>query len=126
MLKIDANNNLSRIDAEQGHSLGSVWGMIDRLIYTAGGYGLSLYKNYDWEIIDVPVTNTIRVVRGQNHNDLYGLGMQGILIHFNGYSWQSIATGQNNIYYRIETKTDFTATIGWQGDKAVITVIRRN
>ena len=125
MLKIDANNNLSRIDAEPGHSLGSVWCMINMLIYTSGGYGLSLYKNYYWEKIDEPVTSTIRVVRGQNHNDVYGLGMPGIIIHFNGYSWQTIVTGQNNIHYRIEVKNDFAATVGWQGDKALITVIKR-
>jgi hypothetical protein len=125
MLKIDADNNLSSIDAEPGHSLGSVWCTINRLIYTTGGYGLALYKNYNWEKIDEPVTSTIRVVRGQNHNDVYGLGMPGIIIHFNGYTWQTIATGQNNIHYRIEAKNDFAATVGWQGDKALITVIKR-
>lgn len=125
MLKIDNNNQLSRIDAEQGRSLGAVWGMTDWLIYTAGGYGLTLYKNYDWEIINVPVTNTIRVVRGQNHNDVYGLGNLGIILHFNGYTWQTIATGQNNTFYRIEAKNDFAVTVGWQGDKALITVIKR-
>lgn len=126
MLKIDNDNQLSRIVAELGRSLGAVWGKINRLIYTAGGYGLSLYKNYDWEIIDVPVTNTIRVVRGQNHNDVYGLGMPGIIIHFNGYTWQTITTGQNNIHYRIEVRNDFAATVGWQGDEALITVIKKN
>jgi len=126
MLKIDADNNLLRIDAEPGHSLSSVWGITNRLIYTAGGYGLSLYKNYSWEKINEPDVNTIYNVRGQNYNDVFGLSSTFLILHFNGYSWQFINTGTNNVYYRQDAKDNLTAVVGWQGDKAVITILRRN
>jgi hypothetical protein len=126
MLKIDANNNLYRIDAEQGHSLSSVWAVSNRLIYTAGGYGLSLYKNYSWKKINEPDVNTIYNVRGQDYNDVFGLSSTFFLLHFNGFNWQYINTGTSNVYYRQDVKGYLVVAVGWQGDKATITVIRRN
>ncbi len=106
--------------------MSSVWGITNRLIYTAGGYGLSLYKNYSWEKINEPDVNTIYNVRGQNYNDVFGLSSTFLILHFNGYSWQFINTGTNNVYYRQDAKDNLTAVVGWQGDKAVITILRRN
>jgi hypothetical protein len=126
MLIIDTKNNLQRINAEQGHSLSSAWGISDRLIYTAGGNGLSLYKNFKWEKINVSGTNTIRIVRGQNFNEVIGLGTPGIILKFNGFSWQSIDTKTFNIFYRLDIKNDLIASVGWQGDKAAITIFRNN
>ncbi|MCH9029575.1 MAG: glucosyl transferase [Bacteroidetes bacterium] len=126
MLIINAGNNLQRINTEQGHSLSSVWGKTDRLIYTAGGSGLSLYKNYKWEKINRADVNTIYNVRGQGYNDVFGLSSTISLLHFNGFSWQFINTGTSNIYFRQDVKNDLIAAVGWQGDKAVITIIRRH
>ena len=126
MLIINEYGNLQRVITEQGHTLSSVWGISEKLLYTAGGNGLSLYKNYNWEKINKPDVNTIYNVRGQGHNDVFGLSSTFNLLHFNGYSWQYINIGGSNIYYRQEVKNELTVVVGWQGDKAVITVIRRN
>jgi hypothetical protein len=126
MLKIDAINNLSRIDVESGMSIISVWGISNRLIYTAGD-GVVLYKNYSWEKIDRPDVNTIYRIRGKNYNDVFGIGGPGsIIYHFNGYSWKSINPNPNYRYWRIEIKGDIIAASGYQGEKAAITVLRRN
>jgi len=126
MLIINEYGNLQRVITEQGHTLSSVWGISEKLLYTAGGNGLSLYKNNKWEKINKPDVNTIYNVRGQGHNDVFGLSSTFNLLHFNGYSWQYINIGGSNIYYRQEVKNELTVVVGWQGDKAVITVIRRN
>ena len=126
MLIIDNNNQLLRIDAEPGHSLSSVWGISKRLIYTAGGYGLSLYKNYSWEKINELNVNTIYNVRGQNYNDVFGLSSTFLILHFNGFNWQYINVGISNVYYRQDVKNNLIAAVGRQDQKAVITLIRRN
>jgi hypothetical protein len=126
MLIIDNNNQLSRIDAEPGHSLSSAWGISNRLIYTAGGYGLSLYKNYFWEKINELNVNTIYNVRGQNYNDVFGLSSTFLILHFNGFNWQYINVGTSNVYYRQDVKNNLIAAVGRQDQKAIITLIRRN
>lgn len=101
-------------------------GVSDKLIYTAGGFGLSLYKNYKWEKINRPDVNTVYNVRGQGYNDVSGLSSTFSLLHFNGFSWQFINTGiSNNIYYSQDMKNELIVAVGWQGDKAVITILRR-
>ncbi len=125
MLMIDENNNLDRIDAEPGMDIISVWCISNRLIYTAGD-GVVLYKNYNWEKIDRPDVNTIYRIRGQNYEDVCGIGGPGsIIYHFNGNSWQSINPVPNNRYWRIDIKGNIIVASGYQGEKALITVIKR-
>jgi hypothetical protein len=126
MLKIDANNNLSRIDAESGMIIISVWGVSNKMIYTAGA-GVSIYKNQDWERINIPGVQSIYRIRGENHNNICGIGSPGsIIYHFNGYSWQYMNPNPNNRYWRIEIKENIIATSGYQGEKAAVTIIRSN
>jgi hypothetical protein len=126
ILKIDNNNQLTKINAEPGMIIISIWGKSNRLVYTAGD-GVVLYKNNQWEKINRPDINTIYRVRGQNYNDVCGIGGSGsIIYHFNGYSWQSINPDQNNRYWRIDIKGNTIAASGYQGEKAAVTILRRN
>ena len=71
MLVINRGNNLTRINVEPGHSISSIWGMTDRLIYSSGGSGLSLYKNHKWEKINRPDLKSIYNISGQGYNDVF-------------------------------------------------------
>ena len=126
MLIIDAKDNFYSINAESGHSLSSLWGNTNELIYSAGGYGVSLYKNYQWEKINRADVNTVYNIRGNDLNDIFGLSSTTSILHFNGYTWQYILPAANNIYYRQDVKDNVMAAVGWQGNKAVITLIKRN
>jgi len=125
LLKIDGDNNLISIAVEQGMFLNSVWAASNRLIYTAGN-GIVLYKNEKWQKIDSPDINTIYGINGQSFNDIGGLSSNLSIFHFNGFSWSSIQTGLNNIYLKIQIKNNTIATVGWQNDKAIITLLFRN
>ncbi|MDP2364110.1 MAG: glucosyl transferase, partial [Ignavibacteria bacterium] len=125
LLYIDGDNNLRSIAVEQGMFLNSVWAASNRLIYTAGN-GIVLYKNESWQKINTPDINTIYRVKGQSYNDIVGLSSTLTVFHFNGYSWNSIQTGTNNIYLKIQIKNNSIATSGWNGDKALITLLFRN
>jgi hypothetical protein len=125
LLKIDGDNNLTSIAVEQGMFLNSVWAASNNLIYTAGD-GIVLYKNNNWQKINTPDINTIYGINGQSFNDLVGLSANLSIFHFNGYSWNSIQTGINNIYLKIQIKNNIIATVGWQNDRAIITLLFRN
>lgn len=100
------------------------WGISERLIYTAGN-GVVLYRNFRWEKIDTPELNTIYGIKGQNYNDIYGISTTSSILHFNGYSWQSIKTTPNSVFYSLDVKNNLTVTCGWQGDKALITILKK-
>jgi hypothetical protein len=125
LLKIDGENNVSRINVDQGMFLNSVWAASNRLVYTAGD-GIVLYKNEKWQKIDSPDINTIYGINGQSFNEIVGLSSNLSIFHFNGYSWNSIQTGLNNIYLKIQIKNNIIATVGWQNDRAIITRLIRN
>ncbi|MEO8232940.1 MAG: glucosyl transferase [Ignavibacteriota bacterium] len=124
MLIIDSTNQVQRLASANG--LSSIWGINENLIYAAGGSGLYKFKNYDWE--KVQEQGTIRIVRGSNYNDVYGLGNSiiGEISHFNGYSWGSISVGTLYTNYSLSVKQNSVATVGWNGDKALITLLFRN
>jgi len=126
MLKLDANKNLSRIEAESGMHIFSIWGYTNQLIYVVGGENDALYKNYKWEIINDPLVNTLYRIKGQNYNDVFGISSLGTILHFNGYNWGSINVPVENIFLKLDVKGNVISTVGWQGKKAVITIIRRN
>ena len=125
LLRIDGDNNVSRINVIQGMFLNSVWAASNNLVYTAGN-GIVFYKNDKWQKTDRPDLNTIFSVNGQSYNDIVGLSSNLSIFHFNGYSSNSIHTGSNNIYVKIQIKNNTIATIGWQDDKALITILYRN
>ena len=70
--------------------------------------------------------NTIYRIKGQSYNDIVGLSANLSIFHFNGYSWNSIQTGLNNIYLKLQIKNNIIATVGWQNDRAIITLLFRN
>ncbi|MFA6980425.1 MAG: glucosyl transferase [Ignavibacteriaceae bacterium] len=124
LLKFNSENRLSIINAEAGMYLNLAWGISDRLIYTAGN-GVVLYRNYKWENIDIPELNTVYGIKGQNYNDIYGISTTSSILHFNGYGWHSIKTLPNSVFYRLDVKNNLTVTCGWQGDKALITILKK-
>ncbi|HQI39967.1 MAG TPA: glucosyl transferase, partial [Ignavibacteriaceae bacterium] len=126
MLKLDANKNLSRIEAESGMHIFSIWGYTNQLIYVVGGENDALYKNYKWEIINDPLVNTLYRIKGQNYNDVFGISSLGTILHFNGYNWGSINVPVENIFLELNVKGNVIASVGWRGEEAAITIIRRN
>jgi hypothetical protein len=125
MLILNQENEVTFIDPEPNIFINSLWGITNNLIYTAGN-GVVLFRNNKWEKIDRPDVNTIYSIRGNNFNNVFGISSAFSVIHFNGLNWQFINEGDPNIYYRLEIKNDLIAAVGWLGDKAVITLLKRN
>ncbi len=125
MIILDEGNRLTSINAEPNNYVNLIWGISNKLIYTAGN-GIVLYKNNKWEKIEIIDLNTIYGIKGNNYNNVFGISSTSSIFHFNGYNWKNNNIGNNNIYFRLDVKNNLTAAAGWQGDKAIITLLQRN
>jgi len=124
LIKLDSKNNATKIEVEGDMFLSVLWGKSERLIYTAGN-GVVLYKNNKWEKVDKPEINKIYGIKGQDYNDVYGISAAYAILHFNGYSWETISSFPNHVFYRLDVKKNTTVAAGWFGDKATITIVSR-
>jgi hypothetical protein len=125
MLKFDEDNKVESVRVTQNMILLSVWGNTPNLLYTAGN-GAVLYKNYEWESLNISSINHMYKVRGQDFNDVYGISSPGNSInHFNGYSWSSIETESENKYWSISVSGNTIVAVGYQLEQAVITVLKK-
>ncbi len=103
----------------------SIWGQTPYLLYTAG-YGVVLYKNYEWESLNISSINHMYKVRGQDFNDVYGISSPGNVVHyFNGQRWTTINTETENKFWNLSIKDNLVVAVGYQLDQAVITVLKK-
>jgi hypothetical protein len=125
MLKLDADNKVVYVNVAPNMILLSVWGKTPYLLYTAGN-GAVLYKNYEWDSLNISSINHMYKVRGQDFNDVYGISSPGNIInHFNGYSWSSIETESENKYWTLSVSGNTIVAVGYQLEQSVITVFNK-
>ena len=124
MIKLDSKNQRTSFTIQQSGFINSLWAKTDHLIYTAGD-GVTLFKNSNWERTDNPELNLIFRIRGEDYNNVSGLSANRKIYHFNGYTWLGIATEPNNTFIKVEITKKIIASVGWQGDKALITILKK-
>lgn len=111
-------------------SLSSIWFKSSKR-YFIGGDGLFTNK----KINDVWIKDTTFIpiykdrIRGININDIVVSGSNGLLSHFNGYSWRHYINNELPHYsgrlLSVDIKQDVIVAVGWIGNKAIITIGRR-
>jgi len=124
MIKLDSKNQRTSFTIQQSGFINSLWAKTDHLIYTAGD-GVTLFKNSNWERTDNLELNLIFRIRGEDYNNVSGLSANRKIYHFNGYTWLGIATEPNNTFIKVEITKKIIASVGWQGDKALITILKK-
>ncbi|MEP0862291.1 MAG: glucosyl transferase, partial [Ignavibacterium sp.] len=124
MIILNGENKVNIVYPEPNMFINSIWGITNNLIYTAGN-GIILFKNNEWEEIDIPELNTVYSIKGNNFNNVFGISSVFSVVHFNGFSWQFINRGDTKIYFRLGVKNDLAIAVGWQGDRAALTLLRR-
>lgn len=125
ILRLSSENVISKITTFEGSVVNSLWAKSDNLIYCAGD-GLTILKNGIWEKPDNSELNLIFRIKASDYNNIAGLSSNREVYHYNGYTWSGIVTEQNNTFVNVETKQNIIATVGWQDNKALITLLRRN
>ena len=111
-------------------SLSSVWFHSSKN-YFIGGDGLFSNKkiNNDWgEVTDFPTFYKDRI-RGVESNDIIVSGSNGLLSHFNGYSWHHYLNNELPYFtgrlLSVEVKNNIIVATGWKEQGSIIILGRR-
>jgi photosystem II stability/assembly factor-like uncharacterized protein len=95
LLHYDGNKWSSLLDtvSNPNKEIRTVWGSSPDNIYFRGSYQqIGLYQGNitaGWNFISVPDDNTaIRKIRGSSSYNIFLVGAFGIIVHYNGHSWQ--------------------------------------
>jgi len=95
LLHYDGNTWTSLLDTVNypERSIGTVWGSGPENVYFEGSYAeIGLYQGNiteGWNFVPIPDdNNAIRKVRGNSGNNIFAVGVYGIVVHYNGINWQ--------------------------------------
>lgn len=80
---------------EGGIDVGGIYGFSAGNVWITGYHGnfnwkKSMVGHYDgteWKITDLPTSETLWDIWGENQNDIWACGNNGIVYHYNGSSW---------------------------------------
>lgn len=86
-----------------GLILNGVWGNIEGTVFYAVGNNGSVYSYYTempgWTRMEIPATvagQTINSVWGSSASNVYAVGTNGTIIHYDGTSWTVMTSGTSN------------------------------
>jgi len=126
------NNSVIKLPLSlQMWPLKTVWFVSGKQYYVAGAgiYQKRLLKDSLWknEALDITTFSTYSI-RGNNFNDVVGVGAFGDLIHFNGLNWKNDYEEPNltyGAYWSARIKDDLVIAVGYDYSQAVITMAKR-
>jgi hypothetical protein len=111
--------------------LKTVWFISNRQYYVAGAgiYQKKLLSDLDWknQVLDITEYSTYSL-RGNNINDVIGVGAFGDLVHFNGVTWKADYVEPNlnfGSYKSININGNITYAVGDEYNQAVILKINK-
>lgn len=130
VLKIEGLTSKELNKAGLPWSLSTIWLKSAKKNFI-GGDGLYMNKkiNERWnkDTLFIPIYKDR--IRGINLNDIAVSGSNGLLSHFNGYSWKHYINNELPYYsgrlLSVDIKNNTTVAVGWIGSKAIITIGRR-
>jgi photosystem II stability/assembly factor-like uncharacterized protein len=73
-----------------------LWGTEER-VYAVGSSGrlISFTGDDGWRDEQPPTDKTLRAIFGNSPNDLFAVGQQGVIIHFDGNIWSPVRSSTN-------------------------------
>lgn len=89
------NGNWHVSQTSEKSMLSSVWGLDDQNIYTTGEGFILCLENEKWVYATRDHNNYIDRLRGVSNDDLYAVGRRGLMLHFDGKSWNRIDVPTN-------------------------------
>jgi hypothetical protein len=113
-------NNTEVINLQPGWSIHSVWFKNSNKIYASG---TSIYEktNNTWKIIDIG-NKPIRLIRGTDYNNIFGISTEGFITHYNGISWTAFTMPHNATYRSVAVKGKTVVCVGDNAIYGIITI----
>jgi hypothetical protein len=98
----------------------SVWFKNSNKIY-ASGTGIFEKTNTTWKITNMG-NNSIRLIRGTDYNNIFGISTEGFITHFNGSSWTNFTMPHGATYRSVSVKGKTVVCVGDNGLYGIITI----
>jgi hypothetical protein len=92
-------------------SFEAIWGSSSTEIW-ATGTGTIAHYDGSWSIVSTPVTDFLRDLRGTSANDIWGVGEQGAIAHYDGVSWSYATSTIDTALYAV---APFSRGDAWAG-----------
>lgn len=128
ILTIDENNKIDSLHWATGRILTSSWTKEGRFVYTSGWGVFNNKAGYWLEETTIPLFYTSRI-RGNALNDIVAVGYYGFLVHYNGRGWKlydEFLQMINADFYSVAIEEEKIVAVGYDGEKALIVIGRRN
>lgn len=125
LLHISSKNTVDSLEWSSQWLISSVWASTNKTLYIGSG-AFIIYRK---KIVQEKYFGTfISKLRGNEQNDLILVGDYGFVIHYNGQTWKSYAELylSNGGYRAASIKNNIIAAVGYEGDKALLTIGKRN
>ncbi|MBV6511101.1 MAG: glucosyl transferase [Ignavibacteriales bacterium] len=123
LIKLDNFNNLTSHSIEESGYIRSIWAKQDFRIYAAGD-GMTIFNGYFWNRADNPELRFVYRIKGEDNNSIAGLSANRQVYYFNGISWVGVASEARNSFLKLDIRNHLIASVGRQGDKAMITIFK--
>jgi hypothetical protein len=131
ILKIAGETVFKLPISSQMEPLYTVWFTPNKQYYVAGSgiYQKRLLTDLDWKNGPTDITGfATTCIRGNNINDVFGVGAFGDFLHYNGVNWESNYQEpllSNGAYGSVAIKGNLIAATGYNNREAVILIGRR-
>lgn len=79
-----------------GSGADDVWATVSPR--SATGPNLLHFDGVKWSRVDPGIAQPLRGVRGRGRNDVYAVGPKGLVLHWDGSSWQSATASDRDLY----------------------------
>jgi hypothetical protein len=112
-------SSVERVDfgALEDVGLLTAWGTEDR-IFAAGDGGLFVYDGDDWGKLAIETDTQVHIydMYGTSENDVFGVGSDGTVIHFDGATWQVMDSGAEKTLVGVwASAPDDVYAVGYDG-----------
>jgi hypothetical protein len=126
ILKITNGNGVDSINWRDDKEVCSVWTKDGRIFYAAAGGGVfDNIKGY-WRENDIGANYSINYIRGTEINDIFVLGLFGLIVHYNGINWKKIYENSNDSFTSIYITEHIIVAVGYRNSRGLAIICKRN
>jgi hypothetical protein len=100
--------------------IASVWFKNSHKMY-ASGTGIFEKTNNTWKITNMG-NKSIRLIRGTDYNNIFGISTEGFITHYNGSSWTNFTMPHAATYRSVSVNGKTVVCVGDNGLYGIITV----
>jgi hypothetical protein len=108
----------------EGRDINSIWTK-DGSVLFVGGSGVYDNSGGKWTQANIGANFYINCIRGNDTNDIFAVGAEGLISHFNGKSWKVQQQGHAQSYFSVSVNGSTVAAVGVSGAVGMLSIGKR-